>query len=92
MKRRLLIIAVFLLLGAVVNVAVAWGCAVLIDIGRIPADFGRTAVEQRNELFALCRCIGSTQRLGAKRVSSHYKVGITPGPGELSAEAILPDW
>ena len=27
MKRRLLIIAVFLLLGAVVNVAVAWGCA-----------------------------------------------------------------
>ncbi len=29
MKRRLLIIAVFLLLGAVVNVAVAWGCAFL---------------------------------------------------------------
>jgi len=28
MKRRLLIIAIFLLLGAVVNVAVAWGCAV----------------------------------------------------------------
>ena len=27
MKRRLLIIAIFLLLGAVVNVAVAWGCA-----------------------------------------------------------------
>ncbi len=27
MKRRLLIIAVCLLLGAVVNVAVAWGCA-----------------------------------------------------------------
>ena len=26
MKRRLLTIAVFLLLGAVVNVAVAWGC------------------------------------------------------------------
>ncbi len=27
MKRRLLTIAIFLLLGAVVNVAVAWGCA-----------------------------------------------------------------
>ncbi len=27
MKRRLLIIAIFLLLGAVVNVAVAWGLA-----------------------------------------------------------------
>ncbi len=29
MKRPLLIIAVCLLLGAVVNVAVAWGCALL---------------------------------------------------------------
>ncbi len=29
MKRRLLIIGTFLLLGAVVNVAVAWGCVVL---------------------------------------------------------------
>ncbi len=27
MKRRLLIIAICLLLGAVVNVAVVWGCA-----------------------------------------------------------------
>ena len=34
MKRRLLIIAVFLLLGAVVNVAVAWGCVLLANHGR----------------------------------------------------------
>ena len=33
MKRRLLIIAVFLLLGAVVNVAVAWGCALSLRFG-----------------------------------------------------------
>ncbi len=31
MKRHLLIIAIFLLLGAVVNVAVAWGCAILSE-------------------------------------------------------------
>ena len=31
MKRRLLIIAICLLLGAVVNVAVAWGCAGWLD-------------------------------------------------------------
>ena len=31
MKRRLLIVAIFLLAGAVVNVAVAWGCAVWIQ-------------------------------------------------------------
>ena len=32
MKRYLLIAAIFLLGGAVVNVAVAWGCALWIDI------------------------------------------------------------
>ncbi len=32
MKRRLLMIVLFLLLGAVLNVAVAWGCAILIDL------------------------------------------------------------
>ena len=32
MKRRILILALFLLLGAVVNVAVAWGCAMTIDV------------------------------------------------------------
>ena len=32
MKRRLLIAIVFLLAGAVVNVAVAWGCAVLSPV------------------------------------------------------------
>ena len=31
MKRRLLIVAVFLLAGAVVNVAVAWGCAFWVN-------------------------------------------------------------
>ncbi len=39
MKRRLLILAVFLLLGAVVNVAVAWGCAVWVP----PAPHGSGA-------------------------------------------------
>ncbi len=41
MKRRLLIIAFFLLLGAVVNVAVAWGCAIwspVLKTGRIVLD------------------------------------------------------
>ena len=35
MKRRLLTIAVFLLLGAVVNVAVAWGCALFVSYGTV---------------------------------------------------------
>ena len=39
MKRHLLIIAIFLLLGAVVNVAVAWGCAVWFE-PPVPASSG----------------------------------------------------
>ncbi len=39
MKRRLLIIALFLLLGAVVNVAVAWGCAIWSSVRDIDSDF-----------------------------------------------------
>ncbi len=31
MKRRLIIVAIFLLAGAVVNVGVAWGCALWSD-------------------------------------------------------------
>ena len=34
MKRRLLIVAAFLLAGPVVNVAVAWGCAALIRLSK----------------------------------------------------------
>ena len=37
MKRRLLILAIFLLLGAVVNVAVAWACAAWINIIEFPS-------------------------------------------------------
>ncbi len=46
MKRRLLIIAVFLLLGAVVNVAVAWGFALwTFSASTIIAEAGLTATE-----------------------------------------------
>ncbi len=44
MKRRLLIIAIFLLLGAVVNVAVAWGCALWTI--RVPGGAGRYAISE----------------------------------------------
>ena len=46
MKRRLLIVAVFLLVGAVVNVAVAWGVAI-----RVAAPNPRTAITDREGLY-----------------------------------------
>jgi len=39
-RRRLLIVAAFLLAGAVVNVAVAWGCAVLVDFTVAQSEVG----------------------------------------------------
>ena len=41
MKRRLLIITIFLLAGAVVNVAVAWGCAVTINVHTVKSKGAR---------------------------------------------------
>ena len=38
MKRGLTKLIVFLLLGAIVNVAVAWGCALWIDVSTVPED------------------------------------------------------
>ncbi len=42
MKRRLFKLVVFLMLGAVVNVAVAWGCALWVDRGQAKIAAGRT--------------------------------------------------
>jgi len=39
MKRRLFKLVVFLLLGAVVNVAVAWGCVLFVPLVNQPSDF-----------------------------------------------------
>ncbi len=50
MKRRLLIAAVFLLAGAVVNVGVAWGCAILIrlmEAGRGPLPRVEASLRER---------------------------------------------
>ena len=41
-KRRLTKLVVFLLLGAIVNVAVAWGCAMWVDRGQAKLVEGRT--------------------------------------------------
>ena len=42
MKRRLFKLVVFLLLGAIVNVVVAWGCALWVDRGQVKLVEGRT--------------------------------------------------
>ncbi len=76
MKRRLLIVAVFLLAGAVVNVAVAWGCALWSPLpppermrGPTPADrawwqeHARTGITPEPLLLSMTEAFGSDYRL-----------------------------
>ncbi len=70
MKRRLLIIGIFLLLGAVVNVAVAWGCAAWLDPLR---GSGRVSGYTWLELERLGVTVKGDTRI--------WGVTATPGPG-----------
>ncbi len=76
MKRRLLIVAVFLLAGVVVNVAVAWGCAIWSSLpspgrmrGPAPADLAwwqehaPTRIASEPILLSLAEAFGCEYRL-----------------------------
>ncbi len=89
MKRHLLIIAICLLLGAVVNVAVAWGCAVWLEVFR--GQFER--VRDRNTDLGVFRA-AKFSRPGAMYFETvrwkgrvQQSVSPTDDPNEL-----LPGW
>ncbi len=89
MKRHLLIIVVCLLLGAVVNVAVAWGCAVWLEVFR--GQFER--VRDRNTDLGVFRA-AKFSRVGAMYFETvrwkgrvQQSVSPTDDPNEL-----LPGW
>ena len=91
MKRHLLIVAIFLLAGAVVNVAVAWGCAMCVDVhdvGKYVGTYRNPAAVTTEDLWTLdiWSCPGGmlihSQRAGVFRPSPEQ-----PFPGHL-----LPYW
>ncbi len=61
MKRRLFKLVVFLLLGAVVNVAVAWRCAAWVDISIAENNVGLTDLNGPQWLFGSRDCLGTTR-------------------------------
>ncbi len=67
MKRRLLVIAICLLLGAVVNVAVAWGCA----LGQLFLAAEQTAIRLEGDRYRFWR-VDVQRRRGAVRVVSAW--------------------
>ncbi len=71
MKRRLTKLAIFLLLGAVVNVAVAWGCATWIDVHGRGRRFASGQIPfERSAWFATVH-----RKAGAIRITS----AVVPG-------------
>ena len=92
MKRRLRIIAVFLLLGAVVNVAVAWGCVAWIYVEPETPRY-RFAIAEDGHSYVYW-AVDSWPRIGAVRISSYWRtqgVGYFPAT-EATPEDIVPAW
>ncbi len=103
MKRCLLKLALFLLLGAIVNVAVAWGCAYLIKF-----DWRTTSVEGHYDQFVgwwLPRYGNDAKRLGEYKVKRYqgfgsqrvsvfhsYLYDVVPKETTISLEDIIPRW
>ncbi len=84
MMRRLLIIGIFLLLGAVVNVAVAWGCALWSEY-RIAPDRCLSHLDSPRWIASVCEGPGVT------RVSGVPDNGEW-GPEEMYRDDVLPSW
>ena len=88
-KRRLLIIGMFLLLGAVVNVAVAWGCAVLVDPFVVEPEY-RGAMRTVRGSPVDWR-VWAWTRMGVKHI--HSMMGSARSVrGEPDPTEILPYW
>ncbi len=85
MKRLLLIIAAWLVLGAVVNVAVAWGVAAWIQIDS--RDLRLTRLSD-GKLWLVLKCDGP----GASRLFSVKCLDGWHGPQEIHDAVMLPAW
>jgi hypothetical protein len=75
-KRRLVKLVVFLLLGAIVNVAVAWGCAFLPDATRT-TDYQLYSLGDDFEWQVAIETGLGTQRVFSARMLVHGFLGIS---------------
>ena len=93
MKRRLFKLILFLLLGVIVNVAVAWGLAWKLDVTRghttvknlIEAEVGK---ETPYHLWGVYRL----KRPGAMRVFSYHMTASTGSSDGRDPGSLLPSW
>ena len=82
-------IALLLLLGAILNVAVAWGCAALHPYG-YPLPFGHRQLPTGNHWIVM-----RSQTFGVARICSDVPAGsytTSPGMDDVPPEELLSDW
>ncbi len=91
MKRWLAKTAVFLLLGAVVNVAVAWGCAYWVDSYQSGVSYKYAVVATPQDLHWF---VSSESARGAERVHSQrgYRHYWPPPETATSPLDLIPSW
>ncbi|MHC4414192.1 MAG: hypothetical protein ACYS0G_02790 [Planctomycetota bacterium] len=88
MKRRLLVIASGLLLGAVINVAVAWTCAAVVDLGGGTAKELYVPLAESHHWWVV-----RWDRAGGSRIFSRCWSGLAGGPyNEGDPERLLARW
>ncbi len=88
MRRRLLIAAIFLLAGAVVNVAVAWGCAVWVDVVSPEWEYGSRYLPIAGEQFSVRRW----NRAGATLILVERDRRDLGSRGRRTPEELYPTW
>ncbi|MCI0363210.1 MAG: hypothetical protein L0219_04965 [Phycisphaerales bacterium] len=82
MKRRLRNLALFVLVGAIVNIAVAWTCAIAINVRSAAIEYGVNPTWEVN----------AQRRIGALLVESYRRRGIEGEPGDVAASSLVPSW
>ncbi len=91
MKRRLTKLAVFLLLGAIVNVAVAWGCAAWVDSSQSGMSNKFAVMATPQDFFWIGR---RESARGAERVHSQRLARGPFNPTETATSPLdlIPSW
>ena len=95
MKRRIFKLLLFLLLGAIINIAVAWGCAGCLDPSR---EFSNPSSTGYSSRYGPCWRYNEWHQPGGARLIAEEQTGYwnagaqTPPYVSSESEAFVPDW
>ncbi len=92
MKRRLTKLVVFLLLGAIVNVAVAWGCVLSFPVVNQPGVILREPISPESwEHRSVQRTVGRTRINWLRYERRPYPLSLKAGSPAPSRITVIPD-